>query len=218
VVSSLKRSRPSSPHSSSESGPPAERIRIISSYDVHTLSPMATVSIYHAKATLLHMLHETLASNVERYFMHLHPLSPILERRTVQSRFNHRQHLVDESFGALILSIGCIAQLIPSSRSESGDVSASAGCTDDMAREALSLASSVRLHDTPTLDDISSSVITAAYLKATDRTKGAFLQTRQSLGMAEVLQLSIGGSYSRWTEDEQNTAMCLFWGMSVAER
>lgn len=187
-----------------------------------TVSPPAssslqlyTPSIWHEQSTLLHSIDSQIPLYIDGYFSHIYPLCPAVDRDVLYHRIAHREHLMDQQFAALVLASASMSLMVPGANFPTAEDQA-----DLMMREAI------RMHNTTslgqgahtTLNSLATSMLIGAYQRAKGWNDASHLRTKETLGLAELLNLHQQKGYDGLTAVDREIATTLYWLIRVAER
>ena len=166
----------------------------------------------HGQATLMILVDGLLNDALSTYFDRFHELRPIVDKESVIVRFALRDHLYDEVFGGLILSLAALA-LVASPGYQKQEQQA-----NELVAVALRLHSAPGLGETPRLESIATSMSIAAFVGATKGRQAAYVRSREAVALAELLRLDSPNHYDQFTTSEKRIAINIFWALSAAER
>lgn len=156
-------------------------------------------------------LEPLLPTYLERFFEQIYPLCPIIDQPMVYGRVAHRQYLSDRPFAALLLCLASLAQIVPTSGSSDQRA-------DHLMDEAIKLHNTSALGSKPSLEEIATSMLIGTYVRARGNSNGAYLRTKESVGLAELMRLHSPDAYGTFSETEKEIALRIFWILSVAEK
>lgn len=175
--------------------------------------PLGVVSAYgHRGTSYMLELDGRLDYLFESYASVLHHLSPVVDLDVVRKRLDEKDHFRDESFAALVLSCVAMPLLVPNS------LCYDPAKADDVIQESIRLHHSLDLGLAPTLDTLSTSMNIAAYARNRKGEAAAFLRTKESHGIVELLRLNTIDGYSGLQPTERELALRMFWLLAAAER
>jgi hypothetical protein len=167
----------------------------------------------HAQSRFLDHLNPSLPDLLQRYFTHIHPLFPTVDKRALITRLAQKDHLWDASLGALVLSLSSLP-LIGSATIGSPDT---VNRGDQMVRAAQELHST-SLSRVPTLDELAAAAHIASYLRARDGGAAAHLSSKHVIGMLELMKLDKEEGYRDMSPREREVALSIYWMTAVGER
>lgn len=167
----------------------------------------------HIQSHFLDQLTPSLPGLLQRYFTHIHPLFPTVDKRALITRLAQKDHLWDSSLGALVLSLSSLP-LIGNARTSSPDA---VNRGDQMVRAAQELHSTL-LSRVPTLDELAAAAHIASYLRARDGGTAAHLSSKHVIGMLELMKLDKEEGYRDLSPREREVALSIYWMTAVGER
>jgi hypothetical protein len=167
----------------------------------------------HAQSRFLDQLTPSLPDLLQRYFTHIHPLFPTVDKRALITRLAQKDHLWDASLGALVLSLFSLPLI----------GSATTGSPDTVNRGDQMLRAAQELHSTslsriPTLDELAAAAHIASYLRARDGGTAAHLSSKHVIGMLELMKLDTEEGYRDLSPREREVALGIYWVTAVGER
>ncbi|KAL1409430.1 hypothetical protein Q8F55_003413 [Vanrija albida] len=210
------------------SNSPRSSLQLVTSHSPLSLAPFALPPAvlspspdhpfghaFHARAHIIELMEARISSLLHAFFSHMHTIWPVVDGISVLKRFGHKEHLYNESFAALVLSMCSLALFLPFEAAKAG----SSRQADTLVREALALHSSnPELGIRPNLDHISTSLIMSSALRLTHGFNAWYLRRREAYALVELLNLSNPRVYDRFTEAEKSTAIQLIWHLSSGDR
>ena len=148
--------------------------------------------VSHAYAKELYRCEQSIDLAVHFFFERMYDLNPTLDRDATITRLAMKEHLYDQSFGALILAITCVVRLLPDAISVNQAIS-SAGTEWSsavvMLGDAMRLISNPDLGTHPDLDSAATSMMIGSVLMAQGAAGPAYLKYKEAVGLAEILKL-----------------------------
>jgi hypothetical protein len=161
----------------------------------------------------MHSLDTQIPLYLDAYFSHLWPLAPIVDRPTILERVTHREHLVDQQFAALLLASASLSSMVPDSQHPGTEESA-----DRLMREALRMHNTASLGEGVSLDSVATSMLIGAYSRAKGWNDASYLRTKETLSLAEMLNLHQEKGYAGLTVADRECAKTLYQIVRCAER
>ena len=180
---------------------------------------------FHSRASMLDLMDGLLESGVTDYFRYIHDLWPVVDSKAIQARFAHKEHLVNESFAAMILAMVAFRLLLqyngegrPAGSGTNTGQPTNASRAETLLREAIAMHNVPDLAMKPTLDTISATMIIAGVLRVTRGFNASHLRSREAITLAELLNLSDPATYEHFSADEKATALNIYWLLAAVER
>ena len=163
----------------------------------------------------MHSLDTQIPLYLNAYFQHIWPLAPIVDRPTVLERVARREHLVNQRFAALLLASASLSSMVPDGQHPGTEESA-----DRLMREALRMHNTASLGEgtATSLDSVVTSMLMGAYSRAKGWNNASYLRTRETLSLAEMLNLHQQTGYEGLTAANRECAKTLYQLLRCAER
>ncbi|ORY61055.1 hypothetical protein BCR35DRAFT_309128 [Leucosporidium creatinivorum] len=156
-----------------------------------------------------------LLPQIDTFYSRLHPILPILPRHYIQSGIDAHIHLQDPSFAALLLAMSAMALVGPVAANER---------EDDRQELALSIIEETMrvkgmvTHHSPTMEGIWTNFMLFGALFNTGQHDAAWCRLRESLTLAETLELHKQTTYDSLPIDECSRRIRTLWVLMVTER
>jgi hypothetical protein len=178
--------------------------------------PITDLALIHRRffdlATNLQGLYDTLKLGIDRYIRLIYPISPIVSCSSLRQRFEDQQHLSDRNFASLVLAASSVALFAP-------------GCDphdEAIARVLMDYTlctqtSSFHRGGT-SLDLLAATIMTGGLLRTEYGDDAAYVKMRESIGLAEILQLDRAVTYAGLAEEDREAVLSLFWQLAVGEK
>ena len=171
-----------------------------------------TSSQSHDKASFLRIVDPLLQIHMDTYFSRIYPLCPIVNPTKVKTRFSAGYHYQDRGFAAHVLALTSLALILPDSPTGSEERA------DAFMTHCTELHNTAQLGTSPSLETIATSMSIAAFSRARHGADAAFLRTKESIGLTELLRLHRPEAHAALSDDDKEIALNIFRILSVAER